>query len=89
MQVTIKPKMIVYYDSFAGLVQCRVIDWNDTTANLIVVKDQVSYEGGGYRKGQKLNVIIENLVVRKAIMKSRFHIKLKHIEWIIPKIDKI
>jgi hypothetical protein len=59
--------MLAYFDSFAGLVPCRVIAVGDWSDNSSLANVQFTATRGAYKRGEVLTTRLSRVVPRTAI----------------------
>jgi hypothetical protein len=73
--------MKAYFDSFAGLVPCRIVavgDWNDPSS---LARVQYSATRGAYKRGQFETWPLRRLVPRKAVFIRSGQYRIRSYSW--------
>lgn len=75
---------LAYYDSFAGLLPCRIVavgDWNNDGSQARI---QFTTTRGGYQRGEFCTTKLRNVIPRSAVYRSRQHCgqyRIKSYSW--------
>lgn len=75
---------LAYFDSFAGLVPCRILavdDWSDTSSQARV---QYTATRGPYKRGEYGTHVLRHVVPRSAVYRSRQacgHYRIRPYSW--------
>jgi len=76
--------MLAYFDSFSGLVPCRILSVDrtpDTMGSSAFVEVQFTAPRGPFRRGEKYTTFLHRVVPRNAIRRTRYHTRIRAHDW--------
>jgi len=73
--------MLAYFDSFAGLVPCRVVavgDWNDSSS---LARVQYTATRGAYKRGEFDTQTLRHIIPRSAVYTRGGQYRVRAYSW--------
>lgn len=70
-----------YYDSFAGLVPCRICTVGDWSDRYSLARIQFTAGRGAYKRGEYTTVPLSSLVPRHAVYRRNGQYRIRAFNW--------
>lgn len=82
LETPFKKRMIVYYDSFHGLIRCKLSEWGRDGTGQRKIKGIVTKKTQSYNEGSVIEGSCIYFIPAKAIRKNKDHPTIRRFRWV-------